>query len=206
VTSNGWRVLLHRRYVSWKIVLLFGVGAAIAMGVFSLIAFSPSRVFVYLMLGILPLFVWLPERWFNLDVSRPSHAIACGLLSNALSLTAGVSGPFTDLFFIRTQLTRHEVVATKACMQTFGHISKIVAYGSALLSVAGRAAVPPWIFIAAVILSMIGIMFGGWVLDRLTDIHFRRWRIGIITAMGAIYVVQAVILIVTGGHGANPAL
>ena len=47
---------------------------------------------------------------------------------------------------------------------------------------------------------------GGWVLDRLTDIHFRRWRIGIITAMGAIYVVQAVILIVNGGHGGGPAL
>ncbi len=199
VTSNGWRVLLHFKHVAWRAVVWFALGALVAMGLFSLIAFTPSRVIVYLALGALPLLVWLPERWVNLDASRPMHGFVCGLVSNALQLTAGVSGPFTDLFFVHTPLTRHQVVATKAVTQTFGHASKIIVYGAALLSPAGRAVIPLWLFGAAVVLSMLGIMFGGWILDRMSDDGFRRWRIGIITAMGALYLVQAVVLIVQGG-------
>lgn len=202
VTSNGWRVILHRKHVAWRVVAIYGVGALAAMGLFSLISYTPTRVFVYLMLGLLPLLVWLPERWFNLDASKPSHAIASGFLSTGISLTAGVSGPFTDLFFIRTTLTRHQVVATKACMQAFGHISKIIVYGSALLSIEGRRSVPLWLFGAAILLSMSGIMLGGMVLDKISDNGFRQWRIGILTAMGGVYVVQAILLLTGVTHGA----
>ena len=202
VTSNGWRVLLHRRHVAWRVIGVYAVGALAAMALFSLISFTPTRVFVYLALGLLPLLVWLPERWFNLDASKPSHAIASGFLSTGISLTAGVSGPFTDLFFIRTSLTRHQVVATKACMQAFGHASKIIVYGAALMSPAGRQAVPLWLFGAAILLSMGGIMIGGVVLDRMSDTGFRRWRIGMITAMGAFYIVQAGLMIAGVTHGA----
>lgn len=197
VSSNGWRVVLYRAHVAWRVVAIYALGALLAMGVFSLTNFTPTKAFVYLALGVLPILVWLPERWFNLDASRPSHAFASGLLSTGLSLTAGVSGPFTDLFFIRTKLSRHEVVATKAVMQAFGHVSKILVYGAALLSAAGRRAVPIYIFIGAVLLSMIGIVVGGWILDRMSDDGFRVWRRWIVTAMGGIYTVQAV-LILTG--------
>jgi uncharacterized membrane protein YfcA len=191
ITSNGSRVIIHHRHVAWRVVGFFAIGAVAAMGLFSLIAFTPSRLFVYLALGALPLLVWLPERWFNLDATSPGQAILCGLLSNGLSLTAGVSGPFTDLWFVRTDLTRHQVVATKSFTQAFGHLSKIIVYGAALLSPAGRALVPLWLFGAAVLVSIAGILVGGWVLDRMTDTGFRRWRIGIITAMGGLYLVQA---------------
>ena len=201
VTSNGWRVLLHRQHVAWRVVAIYGVGAVAAMGLFSLISYTPTRVFVYLMLGLMPLLVWLPERWFNLDASKPGQSIAAGFLSTGISLTAGVSGPFTDLFFIRTALTRHQVVATKACMQAFGHLSKIIVYGAALLSVQGRAAVPLWVMGIAIGLSMVGVMLGGVVLNRISDTGFRQWRIGIITAMGLVYLVQALVLIVQGHSG-----
>ena len=201
VSSNGWRVILHRRHVAWRVVAIYAVGAALAMGAFSLINFVPTKAFVYMALGVLPILVWLPERWLNLDASRPSHAFASGLLSTGISLAAGVSGPFTDLFFINTKLTRHQVVATKAVMQAFGHVSKILVYGAALLSVEGRRAVPIYIFVGAVILSMIGIVIGGWILDRMTDDHFRVWRKWIVTFMGGIYTVQAVLLLAGVTHG-----
>lgn len=199
ITSNGSRVIIHHRHVAWRVVGFFALGAVLAMGIFSLIAFTPSRLFVYLALGVLPLLVWLPERWFSLDATRPAQAVLCGLLSNGLSLTAGVSGPFTDLWFVRTDLTRHQVVATKSFTQAFGHLSKIIVYGAALLSPQGRALIPLWMFGAAIVLSIAGIFFGGWILDRMTDIGFRRWRIGIITAMGGLYLVQAGLML---AHGA----
>ena len=195
ISSPCRRTILHRRHVAWRVIAVYAVGSVLAMGAFQLINFTPTKAFVYAALGLLPVFVWLPERWFKLDASKPSHAFASGLLSTAVSLAAGVSGPLTDLFFINTKLTRHQVVATKAVMQTFGHVSKILVYGAALLSVEGRRAVPPYIFIGAILLSMVGIVVGGWILDRMTDDHFRTWRRWIVTVMGGIYLVQAVLLI-----------
>jgi uncharacterized membrane protein YfcA len=194
LSSNAWRMILHRRHIAWRTLGVFAIGAVAAMGLFALVAFTPTKGFVYLALGLLPILVWLPERWFNLDAARPSHAVAAGLVSTLLSLTAGVSGPVTDLFFVRTTLTRHQVVATKAPMQAFGHVSKIVAYGGALLSVEGRQAVPLWVLGAAIVLSMIGIVAGGRILDAMSDDHFRAWRRWIVTAMGGLYLAQAAAL------------
>lgn len=195
ISSNGWRMLLHRVHVQWPIVAFFAIGAFAAMGLFAVASFTPTKALVYFALGLLPGLVWVPERWFKLDAAQPGQAMICGLLSTGLSLTAGVSGPFTDLFFINTQISRHQVVATKACMQAFGHLSKIVAYGAALFSVQGQREVPWQLLAGAVGLSMVGIVVGGWILDRMSDEGFRLWRRWIVTVMGAIYLVQAVMLI-----------
>lgn len=42
---------------------------------------------------------------------------------------------------------------------------------------------------------MVGIVIGGWILDRMSDEGFRLWRRWIVTVVGAVYLVQAVMLI-----------
>jgi len=192
--SNGWRALIHRRHVRWPIVGVYAVGALVAMGLFSLVAFTPSKLAIYLALGLLPILVWLPERWLSLDASRPPQAFAAGVASTALSLTAGVSGPFNDLFFVRTEMTRHEVVSTKACVQVFGHLAKVLFYGAALVKVAGPGAPPIWLAVAALPLSMLGAMLGARVLERMSDAGFRTLRRWLVTAVGLVYLVQAAAL------------
>ena len=189
--SNGWRVLIHRRHVRWAIVGVYALGAFAAMAVFSLIAFTPSKLVIYLTLGLIPVLVWLPEQWLNLDATRRPQAFAAGATSTALSLTSGVSGPFTDLFFVRTAMTRHEVVSTKACVQVFGHLAKVVFYGGALVKVAGPGAPPLWLALAALPLSMGGAMLGAVVLERMSDAGFRSLRRWLVTAVGLVYLVQA---------------
>ncbi|ALJ16693.1 sulfite exporter TauE/SafE family protein [Sphingopyxis macrogoltabida] len=140
--SNLWRVILHRRYVAWRVLITFGMGAIAAMAFFALITFEPAKLYVFLGLGLMPILIWLPERWLRLEASNPWQSLVGGFVSTGLSLVSGVSGPVTDLLFVRTRLNRHQVVATKAVMQAIGHASKVVVYGGVLLSPAARAAIP----------------------------------------------------------------
>lgn len=189
--SNLWRVILHRAHVVWTVLGWFGVGAAAAIAFFSLVIFTPTKFYVFLGLGLLPILAWLPERWIRLDATKRWHALGGGFASTGLSLVSGVSGPLTDLLFINTTLNRHQVVATKAVMQAIGHASKILVYGGLLLSAVAREAIPLPISGAAILASMAGIMVGGFILDRISDAHFRTGRRWIVTLVGATFLFQA---------------
>lgn len=189
--SNLWRATLHRRHVAWPVLLWFGLGSAAAIGLFSLILFQPTRFAVFLGLGLMPVLVWLPERWIRLDAANRGHALGGGFVSTGLALVSGVSGPVTDLLFIHSRLTRHQVVATKALMQAIGHASKILVYGAVLLGAAGRAAVPLPVTAAAIAVSMVGIMVGGVILERISEAQFRFVRRWLVTLIGAAFLFQA---------------
>lgn len=190
-SSNLWRVVLHRAHVAWPVLLWFGIGSAAAIGFFSLVIFTPTKFYVFLGLGCLPILVWLPESWIRLDATNRWHSLGGGFVSTGLSLVSGVSGPVTDLLFIRTELNRHEVVATKAVMQAIGHASKILVYGAILSVAAARGVVPVTVSTAAILASMAGIMVGGYILDRISDKHFRAGRRWIVTLVGAAFLYQA---------------
>lgn len=190
--SNSWRFLLHRQHVAWPVLLWFGIGAAAAIGFFSLLIFSPTRFYVFLGLGLMPILVWLPERWLLLDATRRGHALGGGFVSTGLALVSGVSGPVTDLLFVHSKLNRHQVVATKAVMQAIGHASKILVYGALLLDASTRAVITLPVTAVAILASMAGIMVGGVLLDRISEAHFRTSRRWIITVVGATFLVQAI--------------
>ena len=151
----------------------------------------PSKPLLFLLLGLVPMLVWLPKNWLQLDASKTPHALTSGFLVTALNLSAGVAGPLLDIFFVRTDLNRHQIVATKAATQVFSHLAKIIVYGAPLLAV-GSSGVPPWwVFALAIPASMLGTTVGGWVLDRLSDANFKRWTAWIVTAIGLFYLWKA---------------
>jgi uncharacterized membrane protein YfcA len=191
LVANGWRAILHRKHVRWAIVGWYALASAVAALVVSLLSFVPSKPLLFLLLGLVPFLTWLPQRWINLDAARPPQAFLSGLSVTGLNLTAGVAGPLLDIFFVRTELTRHAIVATKAATQVFAHLAKVVVYGSPLL-VGGAVGLPPWwVFAMAVPLSMLGTYTGGLILDRMSDVNFKRWTRWIVTAVGVMYLVQA---------------
>src|SRR5204862_2662461 len=124
------------------------------------------------------------------DAQIPSQAFICGLSVTGVNLTAGVAGPFLDIFFVRTVLTRHQIVATKAATQVFSHLMKIVVYGAPLLAVKGKGLPPWWVFALAVPLSMLGTAAGGILLNRLSDVKFTRYLRIILTCIGLLYLVH----------------
>jgi uncharacterized membrane protein YfcA len=192
LVANGWRAILHRKHVHWRIVGVYALGAFVAGAVMWFIALEPTKATLYLLMGLVPGLVWLPDGWVKVDASRPPQAFICGLSVTGMNLTAGVAGPLLDVFFVRTTLTRHAIVATKAATQVFSHLMKIVVYGAPLLSVGGKGVPPLWVFAFAVPLSMLGTVAGGLVLDRLSDVNFKRYLRLILTVIGAVYLVQAV--------------
>jgi len=196
--SNASRIALHFRHVSWKVVGFYAVGALATMAAFTVIAYAPSKAVVYLGLGLLPILVWLPDRMIPLDAARPGHAVLAGIASTALALTSGISGPLNDMFLVRSVLTRHQVLSTKAALQIFSHISKVVFYGGAILAAGGGGLTPPWLLVGACVLAVAGVSLGARLLDRLTDQGFRTWRRWIFTAIAAVYLVQAAILFARG--------
>jgi len=160
---------------------------------------------VYLMLALVPGLAWLPKDRFHLDADKPAHAIACGLTVSGLNVAAGVSGPLLDVFFVRTLLTRHQVVATKAATQAFSHTIKMAFYGLPMIvtppwphadtTLAAGSDLPPWWFFAiATPLAMLGAVIGGRILDRFSDASFQTWSRWIVTAVGVLYLIQAATL------------
>lgn len=199
IVSNGWRGILHRRHIAWRIVALYGVGSAAAAGVLALVAYAPSKAWVYLLLGLVPGLAWLPKDIARLDAAKPAHAFACGASVTGLNVAAGVAGPLLDIFFVRTELTRHQIVATKAATQVLSHLAKVMFYGAPILLAFETDGMPPlWFFIVATPLAMLGGVIGGRILDHLTDKSFLSWTRWIVTGLGALYLVQATQLFTRG--------
>ncbi|TAJ68420.1 MAG: sulfite exporter TauE/SafE family protein [Phenylobacterium sp.] len=198
LVANGWRSILHRRFVRWDIVGWYALASLIAGVVVAFLSFTPSKPLLFLLLGLVPGLTWLPQRWINLDAARPLQAFLSGLSVTGLNLTAGVAGPLLDIFFVRTELTRHAIVATKAATQVFAHLAKIVVYGAPMFAGGGVGMPPLWVFGLAVPLSMLGTVAGGAILNRMSDVNFKRWTRWIVTAVGASYLIQAAQLFLAG--------
>jgi len=190
--------VLHRRHVAWRIVAVYALGSLLAGVAVSLVALTPSKPVLFLLMGLLPGLLWLPQSWIRLDAARPAQALASGLMVTGVNLTAGVAGPLLDIFFVRTALTRHVIVATKAATQVFAHLAKIIVYGAPLIAAPARVLPPWWLFALAVPLSMAGTAVGGVILDRLSDVNFKRWTRLIVTAVGFTYLFQAAQLFIHG--------
>lgn len=192
--SNGWRAVLHRKHIHWRIIAMYAIGSAAAAGLLLFLVYNPTKAWVYLLLGLVPGLAWIPKGVFNLDAAKPAHAAACGLTVTGLNVVAGVSGPLLDVFFVRTALTRHQIVATKAATQAFSHTAKMAFYGVPLIGAAQTGMPPLWFFVVAAPLAMLGAWLGGKVLDRMSDVNFLRWTKWIVTGLGVIYLIQAAAL------------
>ena len=174
IVANGSRAFLSRAYIDWKILGVICLGLLVA-GI------------------VLPILVWIPRRWLELDASKPWHAFCCGLLGGGLNLAVGVSGPTVDIFFIRTQMDRRKIIATKAATQVVSHASKVVFYWNA------AAVLTPleWGAIAmAAPFAIAGTSAGHWILQQLTDANFRAWTRWIVSAIGIFYLARGISLLI----------
>ena len=187
LASNGWRGLLWIGHVRWRPVAAYMSGCAVALTVLSFLQFVPSKPLALLTLGVSPFLVRLLPRSFRPDPQRLLDGALYGMACMSLMLLAGVAGPLLDTYFIGGTLNRKEIVATKAVCRIFGHAAKLFYFGALLAQAAsvdlGAAAM-------VILASMIGTMAAKPVLERLTDLQYRRWATYIITAIACTYLAQ----------------
>jgi len=193
LASNGWRALLWRNNVDWRVFRSYVVGALVSTGIFALVQIVVSKPVALIMLGLTPFVALaLPEK-LHLNVERRGHASACGVICTVLNLTSGVSGPILDIFFVRSGMSRHAVVATKAMTQSFSHILKIVYFG-AVVAAAGSG-VDPWVAAMMVLLAFAGTSLSKRILETMNDESFRFWTRATVMVTGLFYLGSAVVLL-----------
>ena len=193
LASNAWRALLWRNDVVWKIFRGYACGALAALALFTALQLVVSKPVALIVMGLTPfLTLALPES-LHLNVERRGHPLACGLISSSLALMSGVSGPILDVFFVRSKMTRHAVVATKAMTQSFSHILKIAYFGG--LVATNRGTVDPWLAAAMVALAFTGTTLSRRVLERMDDAAFRRWTRWAVLATGTYYLGSGIALL-----------
>lgn len=190
LAANGWRALLLRSEIDWRVLTGYAAGAFIALGLFAMARIVVAKPVALIAMGITPFVALaLPER-LHLNVERRWHPFACGIVCLSLSLTAGIAGPLLDVFFARSTMNRHSVVATKAITQSLSHGLKILYFGG-VLAVEGGA-VTPWLAATMVLLAFAGTSLSRPVLERISDGSFRLWTRWAVLAIGAIYLASGV--------------
>jgi uncharacterized membrane protein YfcA len=190
LASNGWRAAMLRREVDWRVIRGYTMGALLALGVFALARVVLNKPGALIAMGLTPFVgLALPER-LHLNVERRGHSLACGFLCVCLALTAGIAGPILDLFFVRSRMGRHSIVATKALTQTLSHLLKIVYFGRLVGGAEGH--VDPWLAGTMVVLAFAGTTLSAAVLERMSDASFRRWTRLTIVTLGVVYLASGV--------------
>ena len=193
--SNGARFLFLREHVIWAIMPYYAVGALVAVALFVSLALVPDPALVLILVGSFPWLARVVPTLRGLDVRRPVTAVACGATVTAAQLLAGASGPLLDAFYLRTEVDRRSIVATKALTQAAGHVVKIAYYAwvsNAVLDEFSVAGVPIWIIGAGIVLAIVGARIGTRLLEKFDDGQFRRGTGWVILGLGALCIVKGV--------------
>ncbi|MEP2829916.1 TSUP family transporter [Parvibaculum sp.] len=186
--SNGYRAVINRDDIVWRLVATNLAGSIAALALFMLVSFVPEKATVYLVLGAIPFVAFsIPKSW-GLDITKPLVSPACGFVVTALTLTAGVAGPILDVFFVQSPLTRHQIVATKAVTQTLQHLTKLLYFGVLAAHLLPDANLPWWIYVMVAPLAMLGTTLGKMMLDRMNDGQFKKWSRYILVVLGVILI------------------
>lgn len=191
--SNGWRAIMWRQWIDWRIIGLYTLGALPAIVIPLVFAYVPDKATMLILLGLTPyVALAVPQQW-TLDATKTWHAVACGFIVAGLQLIAGVAGPLLDTFFVRSALDRRAVVATKAATQALSHTLKVGYYGVLLSQV---PSVGLDVYGAAIVAAVVGTTLAGPVLERMSNENFRRWTKTIVLVVGSISIAQGLWLLI----------
>ena len=193
IIANGSRAWFSRAFIDWRVLAIMTSGLVSAGALLFLLRYVPDLATVCIVIGLLPILLWIPQSWLSLDASKPHHAFICGFLGGGINLAVGVAGPTIDMFFIRTPMDRRTIIATKAAAQVVNHAGKIAFYWNATMVLTGWE----WGAVAlAAPFAILGTSAGYWVLQRLTDANFKSWTRLLVTAIGIYYLIRGIFLLI----------
>lgn len=166
-------------------------GATVVVALFTVARFVPPPGIVLMLIGAFPWLARLTPGLARLDVTRPGTAFGCGAAVTLAQLLAGASGPLLDAFYLKSSLTRHEVVASKAFTQTLGHLAKLGYYGWMIDDAVGAdtdgvAELGLSLLLGVCGAAILGARIGTWWLAHINEARFRRLGGQVILALGAV--------------------
>ncbi|MCB9466356.1 MAG: sulfite exporter TauE/SafE family protein [Candidatus Eisenbacteria bacterium] len=171
LVSNFTRTLRLLGHVKWRIAALYVPGLAIGVWVALRLYQGSSLAWFKPAIGafVLAFLVW--------DRVKPKHLqvplwifFPVGIGAGFITMLVGAAGPFLAAFFLRDDLERREVIATKAFLQTFGHALKIPAF----LSLGFDYSAELHLIVPMLASVIVGTFLGTWLLGRMKESLFRK--------------------------------
>ena len=188
--SNGSRVWFYRRNICWQVLWPYMLGATLCFSLFLVLRFVPDKSLMFILIGVSPFVALRLPDSVNLDMEHPPVAASCGFVVTLAQMLAGASGPVLDVLYVKSRLTRQQVLGTKAITQTLGHLLKLAYYAS-LVELAGNEL--NWLVYPAVIsAALLGNTAGAYIVARMSDLQFRKLGRIVVCSVGAVYVAKGV--------------
>jgi uncharacterized membrane protein YfcA len=189
MTSNGWRAILWRKRIDWRIFFRYSLGLAVSSTLFSGIDFVVDKDVATILLGLMPFVSFVVPPNLVPQAGRRGGAEICGFVSTTVQFLAGVSGPTLDVFFVKAQMDRRIVVATKAACQVITHLTKLIYFGF-IVGGSSSEIFKVEVIGLAVITAILGTSASRYILESLTDQNFRRYTQWILMVTGTVYLIQ----------------
>ncbi|MBO6556537.1 MAG: sulfite exporter TauE/SafE family protein [Pseudomonadales bacterium] len=189
--SNGSRVWIYRRHIRWRVLGFYAIGALAMTAVFAVFTFVPSIGLVFMLIGTFPFLALAIPKSIHLDMEKGPVAVLSGVLVTVAQLLAGASGPVLDIFYVQSEMTKEQILGTKAVTQTLGHVLKLIYYGS-VMAVASTQ-LPLWVVPAVVAAAILGNYLGSLIVARMTDNQFKQIGRYVVMVIGVICIGKGIL-------------
>ncbi len=170
LVSNSTRSLSLFKDIHMKIFLpsLIGWPLGTLASVYILQSIENREIFYFLIAALIFYTVFKPKRLPALKIPFWSYALLT-FVAGLLNPIIGATGPMLGPFFLRPDLNKQQVVATKAATQTVGHFLKIPAF-----LFLGFDYLNYWLLTLCMVLAVvIGTRLGVKVLKAISEKSFR---------------------------------
>lgn len=167
LVSNVSRATLSWRDIAWRILGPMIAGSVAGAVVGSQLAITlPESTYQFLMGAFILVFTWMPK--FKSAPRVRGKFFWLGGVSTALSFIVGATGPLVAPFFLKEDLSKEAIVATKAGGQAITHLLKV-----GVFSLFGFQLAQHWpLFLSMTVAVLLGTALGKALLNRLPEPAF----------------------------------
>jgi uncharacterized membrane protein YfcA len=167
--SNLTRTIVFIKHVRWPIFFTYSPPLVVGVYAATLVWSGDKLDWFKPVIGTFVLCFLMWRRFKPTLRNLPLWTYApLGLVTGFLAIFVGATGPFIAPFFLRDDLTKEEVVANKAIVQTWLHLFKIPAFLSLGFNYTPHWQLLSWLVVAVVI----GNLLGKWLLTRISHDMF----------------------------------
>jgi uncharacterized protein len=175
--SNLTRTVVFLKHVNWRIFRYYAPFMVVGVGLATLV-WSGDKLGGFKPVIGLFIIVFLVSRRYKPAWRNPPILVypVLGLCTGFLALFVGATGPFIAPFFLRDDLDKEGVIATKAVCQSAGHVMKIPAF----LALGFDFMAHTELLLALVLMVILGTLTGKKLLSYLKQETFTRLFIAIL--------------------------
>lgn len=176
--ANGWRCFLWRKHIVWRVIPPYAAGMVAGVALISLIHYVPSKPAALIVLGSIPLLAMAASRRVHISVMNKPQTFITATVLTFVQMTAGVIGPLLDLLYNNTNMTRHQIISTKAFTQSSMHLVRLIYFGAMMPLISGTSSWPAGLSATMMLVfaacSIAGTSSAAFVLHKISDQTFKQ--------------------------------